>query len=133
QMGMCHNCNGIGQKMGLDMEAAFDMDKSINEGAIILLEAQKDWTLDTIKASGFFDNDKKLKDFSAEELQNLYHLKPTKVKVKGINLTLEGVVDKFIRKYINTDLKSYSERTQKQVTPFVAMAPCEMCHGARLN
>jgi len=133
QMGMCHNCNGMGQKMGLDMELAFDKEKSINEGAIILLETQKDWTLDTIKASGLFDNDKKLKDFSSEELQNLYHLKPTKVKVKGINITLEGVVDKFVRKYINTDLKSYSERTQKQVAPFVAMEPCDMCHGARLN
>jgi len=132
-MGMCHNCNGIGQKLSLDMEAAFDMNKSINEGAITVLEAQNDWTLNTIKASGLFDNDKKLKDFTAEELNNLYHVKPMKVKVGGVNLTLEGVVDKFTRKYITTDIKSYSERTQKMVRPFIAMGPCEMCHGARLN
>ena len=132
-MGMCHNCNGMGQKMGLDMDTAFDMNKSINDGAIILLEAQKDWTLNTIKASGLFDNDKKLKDFTQEELANLYHLKPTKVKVNGINLTLEGVVDKFTRKYIDTDLKTYSERTQKTIQPFITLGPCEMCHGARLN
>ena len=30
--GMCPNCHGIGQKLSLDMEAAFDMSKSINEG-----------------------------------------------------------------------------------------------------
>lgn len=132
-MGMCHNCNGIGKKMNIDMDAAFDMSKSINEGAITILEAQNDWSLNTIKASGLFDNDKKLKDFTAEELNNLYHVKPMKVKVGGVNLTLEGVVDKFVRKYITTDIKSYSERTQKMIQPFITMAPCEMCHGARLN
>lgn len=132
-MGMCHNCNGIGQKLALDMDAAFDMNKSINDGAIVLLEAQKDWTLNTIKASGLFDNDKKLKDFSQQELDTLLHGEPTKVKVNGINLTLEGIVDKFTRKYITTDIKSYSERTQKVIRPFITMGPCEMCHGARLN
>jgi len=132
-MGMCHNCNGMGQKLALDMEAAFDMGKSINEGAIVLLEAQNDWSLNTIKESGLFDNDKKLKDFSTEELNNLYHVKPMKVKMGGVNLTLEGVVDKFVRKYIHTDIKTYSERTQKLIRPFITMGPCEMCHGARLN
>src|SRR6185437_3682935 len=36
--GMCPGCNGQGQKMGLDMELAFDMSKSINDGAIRLPE-----------------------------------------------------------------------------------------------
>lgn len=132
-MGMCHNCNGMGQKLALDMEAAFDKNKSINDGAIVVLEAQNDWSLNTIKESGLFDNDKKLKDFTAEELNNLYHIKPMKVKMGGVNLTLEGVVDKFVRKYIRTDIKTYSERTQKLIRPFITMGPCEMCHGARLN
>jgi excinuclease UvrABC ATPase subunit len=133
QMGMCHNCNGIGQKLGLDMDAAFDMDKSINDGGIVLLETMKDWSLNTIKESGLFDNDKKLKDFSEKDLDTLLYGKPVKVKVGGINLTLEGVVDKFVRKYITIDLKTYSERTQKMIRPFITMGPCEMCHGARLN
>lgn len=132
-MGMCHNCNGMGRKLGLDMEAAFDMNKSINEGAITLLEAQNDWSLNTIKASGFFDNDKKLKNFTANELDQLFHGKPVKVKVSGVNLTYEGVVDKFERKYVRIDLKSYSERTQKMLQPFITLGPCDMCHGARLN
>lgn len=132
-MGMCPNCNGLGQKLSLDMEAAFDMNKSINDGAIRLLEAQKDWSLNIIKESGIWDNDKKLKDFSKEELDKLYHIEPTKVKVNGINLTLEGVVDKFTRKYILNDLKNMSERTQKLIGQFMTMGPCEVCHGARLN
>jgi len=133
QAGMCPNCNGIGQKLSLDMDAAFDMQKSINEGAIVLFTAQNDWSLKTLQESGIFDNDKKLKDFSSEELNKLYHLPPTKVKVGGINLTLEGVVDKFVRKYILNDIKNMSERTQKIIGPFITMGPCELCHGARLT
>ncbi|GAB4148886.1 MAG: excinuclease ABC subunit UvrA [Patescibacteria group bacterium] len=133
QFGMCPNCNGIGQKLGLDMEAAFDMDKSINDGALKILDIQNDWTLKTIKKSGLFDLDKKLRDFSPEEFNTLFHGKPIKVDVDGINLTLEGLVDKFERKYIKNDLKSMSERTQKTIGQLMTMGPCDMCHGARLN
>ncbi len=131
--GMCPNCNGIGQKLGLDMEAAFDMDKSINEGAIKLFDYQGDWSLKTMQHSNLFDLDKKLKDFSQQELEILYHGKPIKVDVGGINLTLEGVVDKFVRKYINNDLKNMSPRTQKIIGPLITMGPCDLCHGTRLN
>jgi len=133
--GMCPNCNGIGQKVSLDMDAAFDMNKSINEGAIKLPEYQGDgwWALKPIQDSALFDNDKKLRDFNQKELGALYHTKPMKVKINGVNLTFEGVVDKFVRKYINTDLKTYSERTQKIIGPFITMGPCELCHGGRLN
>lgn len=133
--GMCPNCSGIGQKLGLDMEAAFDMNKSINEGAIRLPEYQGDgwWTLRPIQDSKLFDNDKKLKDFSQKELEALYHVKPMRVKINGVNLTFEGVVDKFVRKYITNDIKNMSERTQKIIGPFITKGPCELCHGGRLN
>lgn len=131
--GMCPNCNGIGRKLSLDMDAAFDMNKSINDGALKLLEAQKDWTIKTIQSSGLFDNDKKLKDFTPDELDKLFHMEPVKVKFNGINLTLEGIVDKFERKYIKNDIKTMSERTQKLIGQFMTMGPCELCHGARLN
>jgi excinuclease UvrABC ATPase subunit len=131
--GMCPGCNGIGRKLGLDMDAAFDMNKSINEGALKILEIQNDWSLRTIQHSKLFDNDKKLKDFSPEEIEMLYHIKPVKVNVGGVNLTLEGVVDKFVRKYINNDLKNMSERTQKIIGPLITMGPCDLCHGGRLG
>ncbi len=131
--GMCPNCNGIGQKLGLDMDAAFDRNKSINEGGIKLFDYQNDWSLKTLQASKLFDNDKKLGDFSAEELETLYHVPPTKVDVGGVHLTLEGVVDKFVRKYINNDLKTKSERTQKIIGPLITMGPCTLCHGGRLT
>jgi excinuclease UvrABC ATPase subunit len=133
--GMCPNCNGIGQKLSLDMDAAFDMNKSISEGAIKLPDYAGDgWYLKIVKASKLFDNDKKLKDFSQKELDDLYHSKPIKTDaMEGVALKFEGVVDKFVRKYITNDVKTMSERTQKTVAPFITMGPCTECHGARLN
>ena len=133
--GMCPNCNGIGQKLSIDMDAAFDMNKSINEGAVRLPIYQGDspW-LETVKRSGLFDNNKKLRDFSQKELDDLYHSKLVKTDLgNGIHLNFEGVVDRFVRNYIKTDVKTMSERTQKSVGPFITMEPCELCHGARLS
>lgn len=134
--GMCPNCNGLGQKLGLNMEMAFDMNKSINEGAIRLPEylGANNWGLEIVKHSKLFDNDKKLKDFNQKELNDLYHSKPIPTDtMAGVKLKFEGVVDKFVRKYIMNDIKTMSERTQKSVGPFISMGPCELCHGARLN
>lgn len=92
--GMCPNCNGIGQKLSIDMDAAFDMNKSINEGALRLPDYLNDsaW-LETVKHSKLFDNDKKLKDFSQKELDDLYHSKKVKTDLgKGFSLNFEGVV-----------------------------------------
>jgi excinuclease UvrABC ATPase subunit len=133
--GMCPNCNGIGQKLSIDMDAAFDMNKSINEGALRLPIYLNDspW-LETVKRSKLFDNDKKLKDFSQKELDDLYHSKLVKTDLgNGVHLNFEGVVDRFVRNYIKNDVKTMSERTQKSVGPFITMEPCELCHGARLS
>ena len=133
--GMCPNCNGIGQKLGIDIEAAFDRNKSINEGAIRLPIYQNDspW-LETVKRSKLFDNNKKLKEFSQKELDDLYHSKLVKTDLgNGIHLNFEGVVDRFVRNYIKNDVKTMSERTRKSVGPFITMEPCELCHGARLS
>jgi len=133
--GMCPNCNGVGQKLSIDMDAAFDMNKSINDGALRLPEYLNDsWALQIVKHSKLFDNDKKLKDFSQNELDNLYHSKPVKADLgNGVRLNFEGVVDHFVRKYIKNDIKTMSDRTQKSVGPFITMGPCDLCHGARLS
>lgn len=133
--GMCPNCNGIGQKLSIDMDAAFDVNKSINEGALRLPIYLNDspW-LETVKRSKLFDNDKKLKDFSQKELDDLYHSKLVKTDLgNGVHLNFEGVVDRFVRNYIKNDVKTMSERTQKSVGPFITMEPCELCHSARLS
>ncbi len=136
--GMCPECNGVGRKLGVDMDAFLDMSKSLNEGAILFPEYAVDsWGWSICTQSGLFDNDKKLADYSPEEMELLLYSKPYKVKTsmagKDVNFTFDGVVAKFTQKYITRDLKTMSERTQKMVAPFMTEGLCPLCKGARLS
>ncbi|RNB73204.1 ATP-binding cassette domain-containing protein [Brevibacillus panacihumi] len=136
--GMCPECHGIGRSLRIDMSKAVDMSKSLHEGAIMLPGYgvdSFDWAM--IVQSGPFDPDKKLSDYSEEELEQLLYGRARKVATqfggKTMNITVEGVIEKFTNKYIKQDLKTKSERTQKTVAPFISEGPCSSCHGARLN
>ncbi|MCY9590589.1 excinuclease ABC subunit UvrA [Paenibacillus chitinolyticus] len=136
--GMCPECNGIGRSLSIDMSKALDKSKSLHEGAILLpgySVDSMDWTI--IVQSGPFDPDKKLGDYSEEELEQLLYGKARKVATlfggKTINITVEGVIEKFTNKYIKQDVKTKSERTQKTVAPYISEGPCSSCHGARLS
>lgn len=136
--GMCPECNGIGRRLGVDIGKALDMSKSLNEGAIMLPGYTVDgWEWNMIVQSGDFDPDKKLSDYSDEELEQLLHAKARKVKMdfagKAMNITVEGVIEKFTNKYIKQDVKTKSERTQQTVAPYISEGPCPSCRGARLS
>ncbi len=136
--GMCPECNGMGRKMGVDLEKFLNPSKSLNEGAILFgAYAVDKWDWNFLTQSGLFDNDKKLEDYTEEEMERLLYSPPYKVKTEvagnSINLTFEGIIAKFTRKYITSDVKTYSERTQKTVEPFITEGPCRLCKGARLS
>lgn len=136
--GMCPECNGLGRKIGVNLEVFLDLSQSLNTGAILFPEyAVNSWGWNIYAQSGLFDMDKKLADFTDEEMNLLLHGKPHKVKIqvggKAVNMTLEGIVDKFTQKYITRDVKTMSERTQKAVEPYMHFGPCSLCKGARLN
>jgi len=136
--GMCPNCNGLGRKMGVDLDLFLDKSKTLNEGAILFHEYGIDsWGWNLLGQSKLFDMNKKLSKFSEKELELLLYGKPHKVKTKiagkDINLTSEGIISRFTAKYITRDLKAMSERTQKAVAPYITMAPCTVCKGARLS
>ncbi|MNX57372.1 UvrABC system protein A [compost metagenome] len=135
--GMCPECNGIGRSLCVDMSKALDMSKSLREGAILLPNYSVDSMDWTITVQSGFDPDKKLSDYSEEELEQLLYSKARKVATqfggKTINITVEGVIEKFTNKYIKQDVKTKSERTQKTVAPYISEGPCTSCHGARLS
>ncbi|MGG4454215.1 ATP-binding cassette domain-containing protein [Brevibacillus porteri] len=135
--GMCPECNGIGRSLSIDMSKALDMSKSLNEGAIMLPDYKVDGMEWNMLVQTGFDPDKKLSDYSDEELEQLLYAKARKVEMqfagKAVNITVEGVIEKFTNKYIKQDLKTKSERTQKAVAPFITEGSCSSCHGARLN
>lgn len=136
--GMCPECNGLGRKLGVDLGLFLDTSRSLNEGAILYPDyAVGKWDWSFLIESGLFDNDKKLEAYSDEEMERLLYGPPQKVKTgfgsKEINLTFEGIIDKFTRKYIMRDLSTYAERTQKAVMPYLTEGPCRLCQGARLS
>ncbi|WDH80705.1 excinuclease ABC subunit UvrA [Paenibacillus urinalis] len=136
--GMCPECSGLGRKLGVNMNKAIDRSKSLSEGAIMLPDySVNGWEWNMLMQSGDYDPDKKLSDYSEEELEQLLYSKARKVKMdfagKATNVTVEGVIEKFTNKYIKQDVKTKSERTQKAVAPYISEGPCSSCHGARLS
>lgn len=136
--GMCPNCNGLGRKLDVDLDKFLDKSKSLNEGAILFPEyAVNSWGWSLLINTGLFNPDKKLSKYTEKEMEALLYSKPMKVKTnvgaKDFNLTFEGIVTRFTNKYIKRDVKTYSERTQKLVEPYMTMGPCSMCKGARLS
>ncbi|GMK40834.1 excinuclease ABC subunit A [Paenibacillus sp. CCS19] len=136
--GMCPECNGLGRRLGVDMSKAVDLSKSLNEGALMLPDySAGGFEFNMLMESGSYDLDMKLSDYPADVLEQLLYGKARKVEVqfggKTINVTVEGVIEKFTNKYIKRDLKTMSERTQKAVTPYITEGPCSSCHGARLS
>ena len=131
--GRCPECEGLGRKVGPVVDKMLDMSKSLNEGAILVPL----FGTHVFAASGFFDNDKKLRDYTPEEMHLLLHGEERKFKTQiggtTMNATYFGLLDKFIDTYIRIDLRTRPERTQKAIEPFIAMGPCLLCHGARLS
>jgi len=134
--GMCPECNGLGRKVGVVSDDFLDMSKSLNEGAV-QVPVWGDWEIGQYAGSGFFDNDKKLSDFTPEEMDLLLWGKDRKYKLrigdKTMNATYLGVLEKFERSYVRRDIKTRPERTQKAVEPYLRLRTCPLCHGARLS
>ncbi len=135
--GMCPVCNGLGKKVEIDLEKFLDTSKSLNEGAILFpVFAVGTWYWKAYTFSGMLDNDKKLEDYSDEEMHKLLYGKGTyESNYNGMTFDTkyEGLVDKFNRLYIQKDSSEISEKTVKKVERFLKMGDCPACKGARLN
>ncbi len=129
--GMCLECNGLGRKIGVDPEALIDPTKSLNEGAVIA-PGLAAWERDLYLQSGLFDNDKKLADYTTEELDLLLYSDRRPMPQMPMN-RYEGLLFKFNRKFIARDIQTLSERVRRQVEPFLKLGPCPLCKGTRLN
>jgi excinuclease ABC A subunit len=136
--GMCPECNGLGRQLGANVDLFLDETKSLNEGALLFSEyAPQTWSWHILNESHLFNMDKKIADYTKKEKDLLLYGKAQKILLKvgakTVNMTYQGVFEKFIEKYVKRDLKAMSERTQKAVQPYISMRPCHLCNGARLS
>ncbi len=131
--GMCLECDGIGRKMTIDIETILDKTKSINEGAILLPNHNVgSWMWRTFADSEFFDNDKKISDYTPKELEKLIYGEPEKIKTEVGNLTYEGLVVKFNRLYLKKE-GDLSEATKHRISKYMTESECPLCKGKRFN
>jgi len=131
--GFCPKCKGLGRSAEVNLSKLLDQSKSLNEGALIPSEWYVDgrqWSI--IKATGYFDMDKKVGDFNPAELDRLLHAKPETVQANsGVlvdRFTFQGVVHRIMHR--NTKVHRGPSESDMKYFEFV---DCPECKGFRLN
>ncbi len=141
--GACPECDGLGEKREIDTDLVVNMEKSLEEGAII------PW-------SGYFHSyyrqlvagmakkykiplDKPLKDLSAKQIQTiLYGNGGERFKIEYVNSygeerdfnsAYEGVINNLARRYAETKSDASREDLEKYMTSRL----CQQCQGKRLR
>ena len=141
-MGMCPDCTGLGEQVELDEGAMFDMEKSINEGAIRFSQfSGGSWQEFYYHHNPLYPADKPLKDFTEEEWKAL-RIGPDKplIMEHGYNntgqaskLPYEGIVPRFNRLYLNRDISGLRKEVREEAQRFMRRRPCLACGGSGLN
>lgn len=132
--GMCSRCEGMGAVTDFDRSALFDENKSLAEGALTVPGYNVDgWYARTFRASGFFDPDKPIKNFTEKEMQDLLYREATKVKVDGINVTFTGLIPAMQRSFLSKDLDAMQPHIRAFVERAVTFTTCPECGGTRLS
>jgi excinuclease ABC A subunit len=132
--GMCAGCEGLGRVSSVDVDALLDRTKSLNEGAIMFPGfTPGGWAVRAYSESGFFDPDKPVGEFTKAELDRFLNGPDTKVKIQGINLTYQGLVDRIRRAYLVKDVESLQPHIRSAVERIATYGPCPACSGTRLN
>ncbi|OEV02281.1 daunorubicin resistance protein DrrC [Streptomyces qinglanensis] len=132
--GMCAECEGLGRTTTVDIGQLVDTGLSVRDGAITAPGFAVDsWFWQVVVNSGFFDPDKKVRDFTPEEWEALLYRPMTKVKVGTSNLTYEGVVARIRRTYLSKDREALQSHIREFVDRAVVYTDCPVCGGSRLS
>lgn len=140
--GMCPECTGLGEKVTLDESKLFDMDKTINEGAIRFSQfSGGSWQEFYYKYNPLYSADKKLKDFTEDEWK-AFRIGPDEPLVMDFirnntgqvsKLPYEGVVARFNRLYLNRDISKLRKSVREEAMQFIKKDLCPACGGSGLN
>src|SRR3989338_7443443 len=132
-LGACKTCKGLGRAIEVDIAKVIDKNKSLNEGAILPSDwyvGGRQWSI--VKASGYFDMNKKLTDFELDDLNRLlYATREMLESVSGEFIdrwTFQGVVHRIIHRNSKVH-RGLSENDMK----YFDLVDCPECHGGRLN
>jgi excinuclease ABC A subunit len=132
--GMCPNCEGRGTVSDIDLTQLFDASKSLADGAITIPGYKAGgWMVQSFTESGFVDPDKPIRDYTDEELHDFLYREPVKVRMKGINVTYEGLVPKVRKSFFSKDPDGLQPHIRAFVDRAATVSPCPECGGTRLS
>lgn len=134
--GKCPRCDGLGEVTELDIHKLVDFDKSLNDEDTIHFPTfgRGLWRWKRYAYSGLFDLDKKIKDYSPEELELFLHSPQIRLKNPPSNwpksAKFEGLYPRMYRSIINTkEGARFKHILDNMVTAFT----CPDCGGSRVN
>src|SRR5699024_10227684 len=132
--GMCKTCQGLGEVKSIDINRLINFDKSLNDGAINFPTFREDgWRLTRYTESGYFDNNKKISDFSKGELDLLLYspkIKPKKPSSSWHKTAKYfGIIPRIMESFVNVE----NPRYKKDLDRVLIKEICPTCHGARLS
>jgi excinuclease UvrABC ATPase subunit len=132
--GMCPACEGLGKVTDIDVDELVDRRLSLNEGALKVPGYGVDtWPWQIIVASGLFDPDTKLDDYTQQQWADFLHKEPVKIKLGANNFTYEGLIPRVRRSYLGKDRESMKGQAREFADRAVKLTTCPDCKGTRLN
>lgn len=134
--GSCPRCSGLGEIRELDIHKLVDFDKSLNDEDTIhyIAFGKGGWRWIRYARSGLFDLDKKIKDYTPEELD--LFLNSPQIKLKNPpagwpkSAKYEGIIPRMYRSIINSEEGLLHAAV---LNPMLTMGTCPDCGGTRLN
>ena len=133
--GSCPRCSGLGEIRELDIHKLVDFDKSLNdEDTIHYIAFHKGgWRWIRYAHSGLFDLDKKIRDYSPEELDLFLNSPQIRLKNPPSNwpktAKYEGLIPRMYRSIINSEEGLLHAAV---LNPMLRMGTCPDCGGTRL-
>lgn len=134
--GKCPRCDGLGMVTDLDIHKLVDFDKCLNDEDVIHFPTFTTgaWRWKRYAYSGLFDLNKKIKDYSKEELDLFLHSPQIRLKNPPSNwpksAKFEGLYPRMYRSIITT---KEGKRQQKVLDTMVSTFVCPECGGSRVN
>ncbi|MEN6389624.1 MAG: excinuclease ABC subunit UvrA [Syntrophomonas sp.] len=141
--GACPTCDGLGEKREIDPSLVLDMDKSLEEGAVIPWANNLNTYYNQIMAGMCEKNkipmDRPLKELSLKQINAiLYGNGDDRIAITYVNSygeqntfrsSYEGVINNLKRRYHETK----SEYSREEIEKYMTSTLCPTCRGKRLR
>ncbi|MCP4355790.1 MAG: excinuclease ABC subunit UvrA [Proteobacteria bacterium] len=132
--GACENCRGLGVALMPNLTKLINVEKSLNGGAVL----HRTWKVGSrywaiMKNSGFFDMDKKVKDFSEDEMHKLLYNESVKITNKADGFVQDFSYAGLFTRLLKRQNDSRGLTGNSYDTQFMVKQECHVCRGSRVN